>query len=109
MRTRTYRTSIFGKQPTCPSSETLLSYVAAKLASELKIKVTRHLIGCDFCGAELQFLTKHAPLAAIPYEQTKMPASLRYLAESLLAAGSRLRMESFAETIYDKERLTLTQ
>jgi hypothetical protein len=56
----------------------------------------------------LQLLTTHAPLAAIHYEQAKMPAPLRYLAESLLA-GSLLRMESFAENIYDKERLTLMQ
>lgn len=105
---KAYRTTIFCKKLTCPSSQTLLSYGAASLATELKTKVTTHLADCDFCGAELQLLTRHAPLATERYEQTKMPAPLRYLAESLLF-GSLLRMESFAEVIYDKERLTLTQ
>jgi hypothetical protein len=105
---KTYRTTIFCKQLTCPSAETLLSYGAASLASELKTDVTTHLSGCDFCEAELQLLTRHAPRAVQHDEKTKMPASLRYLAESLLA-GSLLRAESFAENIYDKEGLTLTQ
>lgn len=104
-----YKATIFCKQLTCPSTETLLSYGAAGLASELKTHVTTHLAGCDFCGAELQLLTSHPPAAVKHYEQTKMPASLRYLAESLLKAGSLLRMESFAEVADDKERLTLTQ
>jgi hypothetical protein len=105
---KTYRLTTFCKQLTCPSAETLLSYGVASLASEMKIQVTKHLAGCDFCGAELHLLTHHSALAPVNYEQTKMPASLRYLAESLLA-GSLLRAESFSETIYDKERLTLTQ
>jgi hypothetical protein len=101
-----YKATTFCKQLTCPSSETLLSYGAAGLTSELKIHVTTHVAGCDFCGAELQLLTRHAPAAAEHYKQAKMPAPLRYLAESLLA-GSLLRMESFAEAAYDKERLTV--
>jgi hypothetical protein len=105
---KTYITSIFCKQATCPSSETLLSYGVANLSSEMKAHVAAHLTACEFCSAELQLLTRHAPLAAPHCEQTIMPAPLRYLAESLLA-GSLLRMESFTENIYDKERLTLTQ
>ncbi|HEY0407177.1 MAG TPA: hypothetical protein VGC89_15705 [Pyrinomonadaceae bacterium] len=105
---KTYRIKTFCKQLTCPSSETLLSYGVASLASELKTQVTKHLAGCDFCDAELHLLTRHQTPAPVNYEQPKMPAALRYLAESLLA-GSLLRIESFAETIYDKERLTLTQ
>lgn len=105
---KAYRTTFFCKKLTCPSSQTLLSYGAADLAVELKTRVTTHLAGCDFCGAELQLLTRHKLLATERYEPTRMPAPLRYLAESLLA-GSLLRMESFAEAIYDKERLTLTQ
>lgn len=105
-----YKATKFCKQLTCPSSETLLSYGAAALASELQTHVATHLAVCDFCDAELELLTRHAPAAAPKhYEQTKMPAALRYLAESLLRAGSLLRMESFAEAAYDKERLTLIQ
>jgi hypothetical protein len=107
---KTYRTSVFCKQLTCPSTDTLLSYGAAGLASELKAHVATHLAGCDFCGAELQLLTRHAPAANVEhYERAKMPAPLRYLAESLLRAGNILRMESFAEAVYDKERLTVIQ
>lgn len=104
---KTYRTTTFCKQLNCPSSDTLLSYGTASLASEVQTRVTTHLAACDFCDAELQLLTRHAP-AAERYEQTKMPAPLRYLAESLLA-GSLLRMESFAEAVSDKERLTVIQ
>jgi hypothetical protein len=106
---KTYRTSTFSKQLTCPSSDTLLSYGAANLTSELRIHVETHLAGCDFCDAELQLLTRHAPASVESYEHAKMPAPLRYLAESLLKAGSLLRMESFAEASFDKERLTVTQ
>lgn len=105
---KAYRTTTFCKQLTCPSVQTLLSYASARLAAELKEKVTTHLQACDFCGAEVELLNRHAPQTAVRYEQAKMPASLRYLAESLLA-GSLLRMESFTEAIYDKERLTLIQ
>ncbi|HEX7997639.1 MAG TPA: hypothetical protein VF528_04405 [Pyrinomonadaceae bacterium] len=104
-----YKATTFCKRLTCPSSETLLSYGAAGLASELKIHVTAHIAGCDFCGAELQLLTSHPPATVKRYEQAKMPAPLHYLAESLLKAGSLLRMESFAEIADDKERLTLMQ
>ena len=76
---KAYRTTFFCKKLTCPSSQTLLSYGAADLAVELKTKVTTHLAGCDFCGAELQLLTRHKPPATERYEQTKMPAPLRYL------------------------------
>ncbi len=106
---KTYRTSTFSKQLTCPSADTLLSYSKTSLASELKTHVATHLAGCDFCGAELQLLTRHAPTSVERYQPVKMPAPLRYLAESLLKAGSLLRMESFAEAAYDKERLTVTQ
>lgn len=105
---KTYRTTIFCKQLTCPSAQTLLSYGAANLATEMKATVTEHLAACDFCDAELQLLTSHAPNANEGYQLTAMPAHLRYLAESLLA-GSLLRMESFSEIACDKERLTLTQ
>jgi hypothetical protein len=105
---KTYRITTFCKQLTCPSTETLLSYGAASLTSELKIHVTTHLAGCDFCNAELHLLTRHTAPAPVNYAPPKMPAPLRYLAESLLA-GSLLRIESFTENIYDKERLTLTQ
>lgn len=105
---KTYRTTIFCKQLTCPSAETLLSYETASPTSELQAEVTSHLAACDFCSAELQLLSKHALPFVEHYERAQMPDPLRYLAESLLA-GRLLRMESFVGNIYDKERLTVTQ
>lgn len=105
---KTYRTTIFCKQLTCPSAETLLSYETANSASELQAEVTLHLAACDFCSAERQLLSRHAAPFVEQYERPKMPAPLRYLAESLLA-GRLLRMESFVGNIFDKERLTVTR
>ena len=104
----TYSTRMFGKQATCPSAETLVSYGTASLSKELTAGVRRHLSACEFCGAELQLLTRHRPPANERYVYTKMPAALRYLAESLMA-GSLLRLETLTEAICEKERLTLTQ
>jgi hypothetical protein len=69
--------------------------------------VASHLDECDFCGAEFQLLTEHAPAAAEECTLADMPPHLRWLAESLLSA-SLLNLESLAGTVYEKERLTLT-
>jgi hypothetical protein len=97
---------IFGKQATCPSSETLLLYQRVGLNLEQRSKIVSHLAACDFCGAELQLLTKYSPTGE-EYAFTDIPLHLRHLAEALLG-GVQLRPESFAETVYEKERLTLT-
>ncbi|HYG80471.1 MAG TPA: hypothetical protein VD861_08800 [Pyrinomonadaceae bacterium] len=98
----------FCKRASCPSSETLLLYRACGLEAERMVWVASHLGQCDFCGAELQLLTEHAPPG--PEEEcviTAMPANLRWLAETLLGAVP-LSLESLAEPAYEKERLTLT-
>jgi hypothetical protein len=69
--------------------------------------VASHLDECDFCGAELQLLTEHRPTDAEECALTDMPPHLRWLAESLLSANL-LNLESLAGTVYEKERLTLT-
>lgn len=97
---------IFSKQATCPSSEMLLSYQRVGLAAEQRAWVASHLAACDFCGAELQLLTKYSPNGE-EYTVTDIPLNLRRLAEALLGGG-QLRPESFAEVVYEKERLTLT-
>jgi hypothetical protein len=75
---------------------------------EQMISVSLHLDECDFCGAELQLLTEHAPPEAeAECTFSDMPAHLRWLAESLLSADL-LSLESLAEPAYEKERLTLT-
>jgi anti-sigma factor ChrR (cupin superfamily) len=52
----------FGKRRTCPPSETILSYVEGSFQSLLiGPVVAAHVRNCDFCGAEMQFLSKHIP------------------------------------------------
>ena len=97
----------FCKRATCPSSEVLLSYRTCGLAAERMVWVASHLDECDFCGAELQLLTEHAPAPAEECALADMPPHLRWLAESLLSA-SLLNLESLAGCVYEKERLTLT-
>jgi hypothetical protein len=97
----------FCKRATCPSSETLLSYRTCDLAAERMVWVASHLDECDFCGAELQLLTQHAPAPQEEYAHADMPPHLRWLAESLLSANV-LDLESLAGCAYEKERLTLT-
>jgi hypothetical protein len=79
------------------------------MTAERMICVASHLDECDFCGAELQLLTEHAPAEAIEDEcaLADMPLNLRWLATSLLNTDL-LGLESLAETAYEKERLTLT-
>jgi hypothetical protein len=97
----------FCKRATCPSSETLLSYRTCEIEAERRVWVASHLDECDFCGAEFQLLTEHAPADAEECTLTDMPPHLRWLAESLLSANL-LNLESLAGTVYEKERLTLT-
>jgi hypothetical protein len=97
---------LFCKQATCPSSETLLTYQRVGLAAAQRAWVASHLASCDFCGAELQLLTKYSPTSE-KYAQTNIPLNLRRLAEALLGSG-QLKLENFAETVFEKERLTLT-
>jgi len=97
---------VFNKQATCPSSEMLLSYQRVGLAAEQRAWVTSHLAACDFCGAELQLLTRYSPTGE-EYRLTDIPLNLRRLAEALLGKG-RLKLTNFAETTYEKEPLTLT-
>ena len=97
----------FCKRASCPSSETLLMYRTRNLAAGRMVWVASHLGECDFCGAELQLLTDHAPTEQVEYAVTAMPANLRWLAEKLLGAVP-LNLESLAEPAYEKERLTLT-
>src|SRR6185312_8335520 len=77
--------SDFGKERHCPSSQDLASY-SQRSSLPRKSYIARHLASCDFCSSELQLLSKvftedHPPSCP------PMPASLRTLAEALLAGG----------------------
>ncbi|PYS46500.1 MAG: hypothetical protein DMF68_19065 [Acidobacteria bacterium] len=99
----------FCKRATCPSSQILLAYTTHDLATEQSLLIEEHLDRCDFCGAEFQLLTRHAPLAESEEDcaPVDMPSSLRCLAQSLLTLDW-LHIESLAEAACYKERLTLT-
>lgn len=78
------------------------------MAAERMIWVASHLDECDFCGAELQLLTEHAPAGEeAECALADMPPNLRWLATSLLSTDL-LGLETLAGTAYEKERLTLT-
>jgi hypothetical protein len=95
----------FCKQATCPSADTLLSYRANDLTGAREAQVAQHLAGCDFCCAEIQLLAEYPRMDECESEVTEIPLALLRLAKEILS-GSLLTAETF--TIYEKERLTLT-
>lgn len=101
-------TATFRKQRTCPSAELLLLHAGAGLSPEQQGLVSGHLAACDFCGTESQLLARHYRAERTVAQQFyEMPLPLRLLAESLM--GERAyNSERFVETIYEIERLTLT-
>ncbi|HEX8719344.1 MAG TPA: hypothetical protein VF736_01760 [Pyrinomonadaceae bacterium] len=99
-------TARFRKLRTCPHTETLLRFRADAPAE----RVAEHVRTCDFCGAEVQLLSRHAPPAdALPFAApyAAMPEHLRRLAQDLLTEPSHNRAR-FAESLMEIERLTLT-
>ncbi len=49
----------FGKQQSCPSSAEILSCIKGSITPLARVRVEQHVKLCDFCGAEMQLLTKH--------------------------------------------------
>jgi hypothetical protein len=73
---------LFCKTARCPASQALLAYHRLDLASN-HLPIKTHLTSCDFCGAELQLLSRYCSDAE-EYSFVEMPAQLRRLAEDLL-------------------------
>lgn len=98
-------TAWFRKLRTCPGAETLLTFSAGQGRSVGR--VAEHVESCDFCGAEVQLLSRYAlPADALPFAAPiAMPAPLRRLAEDILAEPSSSRAR-FAESLLEIERLT---
>jgi hypothetical protein len=98
-------TAWFRKLRTCPRTETLLTFSAGGCGVG---RVAEHVEACDFCGAEVQLLSRHAPTAAtLPFAALALPEPLRRLAEDILSEPSYNRAR-FAESLMEIERLTLT-
>ncbi len=75
----------FCKKPTCPPATYLVQYLSEGLSPTRIKRVERHLSSCDFCGAELQLLARHAPtLKEEEYVTPVIPEHLRLLAKALL-------------------------
>lgn len=75
--------TVFRKRVSCPSSQTLLAFLAYRLGRAELECIELHLVSCDFCSAELQLLARHR-IETEEYAFVEMPAQLRRLAESLL-------------------------
>ena len=95
-------TAWFRKLRTCPRTETLFTFSAGGCRGG---RVAAHVESCDFCGAEVQLLSRHAPAAALPFPALAMPEPLRRLAQDLLAEPSYNRAR-FAVSLMEIERLT---
>jgi hypothetical protein len=74
----------FRKTAACPASSTLVSYRTEKLSREIAALVRKHLVGCEFCNAELRLLAHHKPRAGRIPQTPEIPMNLRILAESIL-------------------------
>ena len=96
-------TAWFRKLQTCPRTETLLKFSARARRGG---RVAAHVESCDFCGAEVQLLSRHAPpAAALPFAALAMPEPLRRLALDILAEPSHNRPRS-AVSLTEIEPLT---
>lgn len=101
-------TARFIKMHHCPSAEVLILYGEAGLTSEREERVASHLAACDFCGAEMQLLSKHWRRDfPAPPRAREIPAHLRRLAEELISEPTFERAR-FVENICELDRLTLT-
>jgi len=99
-------TARFRKLRTCPQTETLLTFCQGARPAARAGRVAEHVESCDFCGAEVQLLSRHAPTPdALPLAAHALPSHLRRLAEDLLAEPSYNRAR-FAESLLEIERLT---
>lgn len=95
----------FCKRVACPSAEMLLSYQTGRLGREQKARVVLHLNQCDFCRAELHFLS-HEKVADVPFTQaSEVPTHLRQLVEALLN-HSRLEKSFPKDEIYEGESIS---
>lgn len=79
----------FGAHDACPTSEKLLAYKNDALSFIAREHVRLHLVSCDFCGAALQLLSKHAAPTELVFtteRERRVPAHVLLLARRLLPA-----------------------
>lgn len=100
--------AVFCKQRNCPSTETVLLYLASALPAEEQEDVARHLETCDFCGAEIQLLA-HFGRAEIEDDcpQSEIPLFLRIYAERKLRPPLEVQYTSFSGPKEQEALLTI--
>ena len=97
-------TAAFCKLKTCPPAEALLLFQEDVPARDaVGQRVAAHLCSCDFCGAELQLLSRYPPAGPPQVRPVKMPWELYSLAQEILAFSTHA-----VEVAYERDSLTLT-
>jgi hypothetical protein len=104
---RSCSTVTFCKLRACPSSGALLRYHEATLSREAGRLVREHVASCDFCGAELQLLSKFPPEGAPVFQPARMPWDIYRLAKDLLTLSTG-DITRTVEALYEARNLTLT-
>jgi len=97
----------FCKSPKCPSSETVLSFQKGEITGKAAQKFEKHLEGCEFCTAELEFYDRF-PQSEENTTTVEIPIPLFELAEALLSNkrdGSNLldKLAGENETLHAKK------
>lgn len=100
-------TATFRKRKTCPSSEILLLYSDSALVAAARPIIAEHVAGCDFCGAELQLLSKFAPRTPAVFQPARVPWHLYRLAKDLLALSANDLARSVG-ALYEAGNFSLT-
>ena len=73
----------FCKNEDCPTSQVLLAFQNGDIEVKDSADIRRHLAGCEFCAAEVEFYSYYPP-ADEPVKAEKIPQPLYELAEALL-------------------------
>ncbi|MET0752990.1 MAG: hypothetical protein ABWZ66_06435 [Pyrinomonadaceae bacterium] len=74
----------FCKSANCPSSQKLLAFQSGETAEEEARYIRKHLAGCEFCAAEVEFYA-HYPQSEETIVEVDIPLPLYELAEALLS------------------------
>lgn len=73
----------FCKTKNCPASQELLEFQMAKCSTAKNEAIGKHLNGCEFCAAEVEFYA-NCPQEAETVLETEIPHPLFELATALL-------------------------
>jgi hypothetical protein len=78
----------FRKRVFCPSSETILEYIEMSMSAQSRQRIRGHIESCDFCAAELYFLSRHRLLDEPSLSSTRL-SQVRVVVENVSLDGPR--------------------